>query len=163
MIKRALLLLAICGFVFAADKPNEKVDRVLVLKSERKLQLLNGSKVLKEYRVALGSSPVGRKEGEGDGKTPEGIYTIDYRKKDSQFHRALHISYPNKADRERAAKAKVNPGGMIMIHGIMNGYGWIGSAHRARDWTLGCIAVTDQEIEEIWALVQDGTTVEIRP
>jgi murein L,D-transpeptidase YafK len=163
MKKLALLPLTICVFGFSADKPTEKVDRILILKSQRKLQLLSRSKILKEYKVALGSSPIGPKQREGDGRTPEGLYSIDYRKKDSQFHRALHISYPNKLDRERAAKAKVNPGGMIMIHGIMNGYGWVGSAHRARDWTLGCIAVTNQEIEEIWNLVPDGTTVEIRP
>jgi murein L,D-transpeptidase YafK len=91
------------------------------------------------------------------------LYVIDSRKADSQFHRSLHISYPNAADRERARKLGVPPGGDIYIHGLPNGYGFIGAAHRARDWTDGCVAVTDREIEEIWSLVGNGTPVEIRP
>jgi murein L,D-transpeptidase YafK len=146
----------------AKDKP-EMADKVLILKSERRLQLLHGTKVLKEYKVALGSSPIGAKEREGDAKTPEGEYVIDYRNPNSQFHRALHVSYPNQKDRERARKAGVDPGGMIMIHGLGKEYGWVGKAHTQHDWTLGCIAVTNEEIDEIWTLVPDRTPVEIRP
>jgi murein L,D-transpeptidase YafK len=91
------------------------------------------------------------------------VYVIDYRNPKSQFHRALHVSYPNAADRATARKRGVRPGGLIMIHGLGKQYGWIGSAHTAKDWTLGCIAVTNYEIEEIWNLVSDGTPVEIRP
>lgn len=125
--------------------------------------LMQAGQVIKTYKIALGSAPVGPKMRQGDHRTPEGIYVIDSRNANSKFHRALHVSYPNAADRERARKLGVPPGGNIFIHGLPNGYGFIGAAHRARDWTDGCIAVTDQEIEEIWKLVGNGTPVEIRP
>jgi murein L,D-transpeptidase YafK len=100
---------------------------------------------------------------ERDARTPEGRYLIDSRNVASAYHKALHISYPNADDRKRAAKLGVSPGGAVMIHGLPNGKGWLGGAHRLYDWTLGCIAVTDQEIDEIWNLVPTGTPVEIRP
>jgi len=124
---------------------------------------MRAGQVLKTYKIALGGEPVGAKTMQGDHRTPEGDYVINSRNTHSQFHRSLHISYPNAADRERARKLGVAPGGDVYIHGLPNGYGFIGAAHRARDWTDGCIAVTDQEIEEIWKLVDDGTPVEIRP
>ena len=96
-------------------------------------------------------------------KTPEGSYIIDSRNPHSQFHLALHISYPNDADRARARRLGVNPGGDIMIHGLPPQWAWLGAAHRKTDWTLGCIAVTNPEIEEIWALVRIGTPIEIKP
>lgn len=159
-MRKLLLYLLVLGAIASAES---KVDKVLILKSARKLQLMSADQVVKEYQVALGNSPHGAKERRGDGRTPEGTYVIDFRNKNSQFHRSLHISYPNTADRARARKLRVDPGGDIFIHGLMNGYGWIGAAHRSKDWTLGCIAVTNEEIEEIWKLVPDGTTVEIRP
>ena len=159
-MRKLLLCLLVLGSLASAQT---KVNRVLILKSARKLQLLSGKDVVKEYRVALGNAPTGAKERQGDGKTPEGSYVIDYRNKNSQFHRSLHISYPNAGDKARARKLGVNPGGDVFIHGLMNGYGWIGAAHRQKDWTLGCIAVTNDEIEEIWKLVPDGTPVEIKP
>jgi murein L,D-transpeptidase YafK len=119
--------------------------------------------VIREYRVALGGDPVGPKTRQGDQKTPEGKYIIDHRNAHSHYHRALHISYPSPEDKARAKTNGVDPGGDIMIHGIMNVLGWIGKAHRLTDWTDGCISVTDDEIEEIWSLVPDGTPVEIRP
>lgn len=148
-------------FVFSDQPP--KADGVLVLKKEHKLLLYSGGKIIKTYAVAIGRGGDSPKQRAGDHRTPEGLYQIDRRKKDSSFHRALHISYPNQADRERARKLGANPGGDIMIHGIPNGWGWVGSNHRATDWTDGCVAVTDNEIEEIWSLVPDGTPVEIRP
>jgi murein L,D-transpeptidase YafK len=141
----------------------QKITRVLVLKKDHKLELLSGETIIKSYSVALGSGGMAPKQRQGDHLTPEGIYKIDRRNEKSKFHRALHISYPNDGDRERARKLGVEPGGDIMIHGITNGFGWIGSKHRAIDWTDGCIAVTDQEVEEIWKLVPDGTPIEIRP
>jgi murein L,D-transpeptidase YafK len=96
-------------------------------------------------------------------RLPEGVYVLDRRNRHSQFYRSLHISYPNAEDRARARKLKIPPGGDIMIHGLPNDYGWLGSAHRAHDWTDGCIAVTNEEIEEIWRVVPEGTTIEIRP
>lgn len=143
--------------------PQTKVTRVLVLKKEHSLQLLDGEKVVKTYKVALGRGGLAPKQRQGDHRTPEGLYEIDYRNKSSRFHLALHVSYPNQVDRERARKLGVNPGGDIMIHGITNGLGWLGSMHRIIDWTDGCIAVTDGEIEEIWSMVPDATPVEIRP
>jgi len=139
------------------------IDRILVEKSERKLSILRGGKVLKTYRVALGRNPIGAKEEEGDNKTPEGIYTIDYRNPKSDYHLALHISYPSAEDTTRAAQRGVNAGFDIMIHGLPNGQGWMGAAHRQKDWTAGCIAVTDKEIDELYRVTPDGTTVEIRP
>jgi murein L,D-transpeptidase YafK len=119
--------------------------------------------VLKIYKVALGSQPIGAKVQEGDGRTPEGKYFIDRRNPRSSYHRSLHISYPSLQDTEKAQRAGIRPGGDIMIHGIRNGLGWIGYLHRIFDWTQGCIAVTNSEIEEIWSLVADGTPIEINP
>jgi murein L,D-transpeptidase YafK len=119
--------------------------------------------VILTYKVALGQGGLAPKDRQGDGRTPEGHYVIDARNAASEYHLSLHVSYPNADDRKRAAKLGVAPGGDIMIHGLPNGKGWIGAGHRAYDWTLGCIAVTNEEIEEVWKLVPVGTPVEIRP
>jgi murein L,D-transpeptidase YafK len=141
----------------------QKADSILILKKDHVLELLQGGKIIRTYKVALGRGGLAPKEREGDARTPEGHYIIDSRNAASHYHKALHISYPNSEDRQRAAKLGVSPGGAIMIHGLPNGMGWIGSAHRLYDWTLGCVAVTDEEIDEIWDLVPAGTPVEIRP
>lgn len=133
-----------------------RVDRVVVNKSRREMLLLSGESVVRSYRVALGREPVGHKEKEGDGRTPEGRYIIDRRNPNSRYHLSLHISYPNAADAERARAAGVDPGGDIMIHGVKAGVD-----HPNSDWTRGCIAVSDSEMDEIWRLVADGTPVEI--
>ena len=143
--------------------PGTTADRVVVEKGKRTLSLYRGDTLLKSYKIALGKNPVGPKQREGDGRTPEGNYVIDFRKADSKFHRALHISYPHAEDRRRARERGVQPGGAIMIHGLPNGSGAIGAAHRLRDWTDGCIAVTNEEIEEIWKAVPNGTAIVIRP
>ena len=142
---------------------NGPADKILIEKEERLLTLISKDKVLKTYKIALGGNPNGPKERQGDNKTPEGTYIIDSRNKDSRYHLSLHISYPNKKDKKRAKELGVSPGGDIMIHGIKNGFSWIGNFHTERDWTNGCIAVTDEEIEEIDKLVPNGTIVEIRP
>lgn len=134
-------------------------DRIVVRKARRELLLLRAGEVFRTYRIALGRTPVGPKEREGDGRTPEGDYTISGRNPRSKFHLALRISYPEPRDRERAASLEVPPGGDIMIHGLPNGR----PADHPSDWTEGCIAVTDPEIEEIWRLVPDGTPVVIEP
>ena len=136
---------------------------MLVLKAPRRLLLLRGDRVLRDYEVALGSSPSGPKRRRGDGRTPEGRYRIDSRVADSRFHRALRISYPNAEDLEFARRAGIAPGGDVMIHGLPAGEGWVGGVHRGYDWTNGCIGVTDDEMDEIWELVDDGTPIEIRP
>jgi murein L,D-transpeptidase YafK len=143
--------------------PGAVADRVVVDKSERTLRLVRRSRPLKTYAIALGREPVGDKQQEGDGRTPEGIYRIDFHKRDSAYHRALHISYPNAADVRAARRRGVSPGGDIMIHGLPNGSSAIGRLHLQSDWTAGCIAVTNEEIEEIWRAVPDGTIVEILP
>jgi L,D-peptidoglycan transpeptidase YkuD (ErfK/YbiS/YcfS/YnhG family) len=138
-------------------------DRILVYKKDRRMMLLSKGDVIKTYRIALGGNPVGPKEREGDKKTPEGTYVIDSKNRDSQYHLSLHISYPNEQDRKRAKDLGVSPGGDITIHGIKSGYSWVGASHAGADWTRGCIAVTDEEIEEIDKMVQNGTVVEILP
>lgn len=153
------------AFAVAEDRSpsTPHVDRVLVIKSERKLALLSHGQVIKTYKIALGGSPFGAKARQGDHKTPEGLYVLDRRNEHSQFYRSIHISYPSIEDRARARKLGVSPGGDVMLHGLPNGYGWIGAAHRSRDWTDGCIAVTNDEMDEIWRIVPDGTPIEIRP
>jgi len=143
--------------------PQGPADRILIEKKARLLTLFTKGKQIKTYRIALGGNPLGPKERQGDNKTPEGTYVIDSRNKNSQYHRSLHISYPNEQDKKRARTLGVSPGGDIMIHGIKNGFSWAGDLHAEVDWTKGCIAVTDEEIEEIDRLVPNGTTVEIRP
>jgi murein L,D-transpeptidase YafK len=140
-----------------------KADRILVLKSERKLTLLRDGKPLKNYLVALGGEPVGDKQCQGDNRTPEGIYRIDFKKWNSQYYHALHVSYPDAGDVAEAKKLGCSPGGDIMIHGLRAGFARFGALHRLSDWTLGCIAVTNEEMDEIWAAVDVGTVVEIRP
>jgi len=147
----------------SAPLSNSHADRIIILKERRELQLWSQGKLLKTYKAALGPHPVGRKEREGDGRTPEGIYKVIAHNPKSSYHLALRISYPSTEDRARAAKLGVPPGGDIMIHGLPNGYAWVGHAHTLHDWTAGCIAVANDEIEEIYRAVPDGTTVEIRP
>ncbi len=137
-------------------------DRIIVDKSERRLILLREGVMIASYAIALGRNPIGDKLREGDGRTPEGVYRIDLRNGRSAFYRSLRISYPNEADRAQAAALRVSPGGAIMIHGLPNGRGWIGRAHRRDDWTEGCIAVTNREMDEIWRAVDIGTVIEIR-
>jgi len=140
----------------------EPADKVLIEKKERRLRLFSKGEVIKTYRIALGGNPVGPKERQGDNKTPEGTYIIDSRNSNSGYHLSLHISYPNEKDKMRAKELGVSPGGDIMIHGIKNGLSWVGASHAEVDWTKGCIAVTDEEMEEIYELVPNGTIVEIR-
>lgn len=153
----------LCGVLLAQSSTPPPVDRVLVLKKQRTLQLLSHGKIVKTYKVALGGDPVGPKTRQGDHKTPEGVYVLDRRNPHSQFYKSLHISYPTAAQRAAARKLGVSAGGDVFVHGLPNGYGAVGAAHRLKDWTDGCIAVTDAEIDEIWKLVPDGTTIEIQP
>ena len=138
-------------------------DKVLIEKKARRLTLISKGEVLKSYEIALGGNPNGPKERQGDNKTPEGTYFIDSRNRDSHYHLSLHISYPNERDKKRAKELGVSPGRDIMIHGIKKGFSWVGEFHTEIDWTKGCVAVTDEEIEEIDKLVPNGTIVEIRP
>lgn len=141
----------------------ERADRIEVRKADRLMLLYRGDRELGRYKVALGFDPKGHKTREGDGRTPEGRYRIDRKNPNSSFHLSLGISYPDRADRAAARKAGVSPGGDIFIHGLPNGMGRVGAAHALRDWTLGCIAVTNAEIEEIWTRVDRGAVIDILP
>ncbi len=167
---RTLVFTALAVCLLTASMPAQqapetvlRADHVVVLKKERTLELFSQGKVIKTYKVALGGVPVGPKTTRGDHRTPEGVYVLDFRNAHSQFYKAIHISYRNERDRALARKSGVSPGGDIFVHGLPNGFGAIGPAHRLKDWTDGCIAVTDEEIDEIWKAVPDGIEIEIRP
>jgi murein L,D-transpeptidase YafK len=173
-MKKYLLLFFFCLCALAvliwSGVPREKAliksataDRILIEKSSHTLTLFKNDQPLKTYPVSLGRGGLQAKTKEGDALTPEGIYKIDRRNPNSRYYLSLGIDYPDAKDRARAEKNGVNPGGDIMIHGLMNGMGFVGTWHRLVDWTQGCIALTDQEMEEIWNAVPDGTIVEIRP
>jgi murein L,D-transpeptidase YafK len=155
----------LCLLCSAQDGPERQThaDHVLVLKKERTLQLIRDGKVIHSYKIALGGNPVGAKTTRGDHKTPEGHYVLDSRNEHSLFYKSIHISYPNARDRAAARQKGVSPGGDVFVHGLPNGYGWLGASHRLKDWTDGCIAVTNEEIDQIWLAVTDGTPIEIRP
>jgi len=178
MLKFIFILLLICfcsysGFItkqsYALLPKKElalqivKADRILVQKRKRKLFLLKEGEVFRDYTISLGFAPVGPKQQKGDGKTPEGSYRICAKNPNSQFHRSLKISYPNVQDEKNAAINKTAPGDHIMIHGLKWNFAWLGKIHTLKDWTLGCIAVTNPEIEEIWELVDIGTPIDIEP
>ncbi|GAA3578284.1 L,D-transpeptidase family protein [Marinobacter xestospongiae] len=137
------------------------VDLVRVDKSENRMYLLEGDVVVREYHVAFGANPQGHKVQEGDERTPEGRYTLDYRKEDSAFYRAMHFSYPNAADVANAGQLGVSPGGFIMVHGQRNWLGWLAPITQRFNWTNGCIALTNTEMDEFMALVEVGTPIDI--
>jgi murein L,D-transpeptidase YafK len=139
------------------------VDKVLVLKSERKLHLMGRGEVLKSYRISLGKQPKGAKVREGDNRTPEGFYWIDWRKTSDKYNLSMHISYPNARDAANARKQGVPAGGMIMIHGTPLDDEYPEWFFGTLDWTEGCIAMQNADMREVWSLVQDGTLIEIRP
>jgi len=138
-------------------------DSIVVEKSRHRLSLYHRGTLLRSYLVALGQQPVGDKVRVGDNRTPEGLFRIEARNPGSRYHRALKISYPDAAHRARARSLGVSPGGDIMIHGLPARQAWVGAAHRDFDWTEGCIAVTNNEIEEIWSVVPVGTPILIKP
>lgn len=138
-----------------------KADRVVVNKGARELKLIRGGQVIRTYPIALGPNPVGHKIMEGDGRTPEGAYVLDWRNPNSRFYRSIHVSYPDPSDRLLASKLGVDPGGMIMVHGEASYMRFGGGT--PRDWTEGCIAVSNRAMDEIWALVDDGTPILINP
>ena len=155
------LLLLLTRLAYGGELP--KADAVLVRKNERKMYLLKNEKPFREYKVVLGANPKGHKQQKGDERTPEGQYVLDYKKSDSDFYKAIHISYPNDDDRKRAWKSGVNPGGSIMIHGQKNELSWLSFISQSLDWTNGCIAVKNHDMDEIWKAVCVGTPITIEP
>ncbi len=173
VFKTAAAILASTVFLFCFSAPvpaveqspaiDSPVDRIVVEKSKRTMTLLKQDKAIRTYRIALGRDPVGPKVQKGDKKTPEGLYFVDYKLRKSIYHRALHLNYPNQADIDRAKSLGVTPGNSIMIHGMKQDKLWMGNVQYLFDWTNGCIALTNDEIEEVWNLVPVWTPVEIRP
>lgn len=144
-------------------EPVMVADLITVDKAQRRMVLWRYGQVLNEYRVSMGAAAdAGHKQREGDQRTPEGRYLIDWRNPKSMAYLSLHISYPNAQDQAAAATRNEPPGGNIMIHGLPNGWGWLGSLHHLWDWTDGCIAVTNEQMRDIWLSVPNGTPIEIR-
>ena len=173
LVRAAVLFVLAAGFLLCAvalaapadtsGTMNVPVDRIVVEKSKRRMTLLRQHQEVGIYRVALGRDPVGPKVMQGDNRTPEGLYFVDYKLRNSSYYRALHLTYPNLDDLTRADSLGVSPGNHIMIHGMSKRQLWMGDVQYLFDWTNGCIAVTNSEIEEIWNLVPPWTPVEIKP
>lgn len=159
---RFLLFLSVILYV-PVSLAQPSVDFVRVVKSERKLMLFSGGQVVREFRIALGGNPAGHKQEEGDQRTPEGSYILDYKKSDSAFYKAVHISYPNVHDLAAAKQRGVRPGGQIMIHGQKNAGGRWAFLSEFVDWTKGCIALKNEEMDVLWNLIAEGTKIEILP
>src|ERR1700722_2056523 len=140
-----------------------KADRIVVYKAQRQLELRRAGELIRSYHIALGRNPIGPKVERGDGKTPEGTYFIDRRNIASEYHLSLHISYPETADIKRAAALNVDPGANILIHGEPNILDHEGKSHLLKDWTAGCIALHNTDMDEVWRMTEDGVTVEIHP
>jgi murein L,D-transpeptidase YafK len=165
-----LLLAAVClafaTLSFASTTvtlDGKTVDKVLVMKAEHKLLLQNKGETLKSYRISLGKTPKGPKQQEGDHRTPEGYYWLDWRKTSDKYNLAMHVSYPNIRDQANARAKGVPPGGMIMIHGTPIDDEFPEWYFHTLDWTEGCIAMKNDDMREVWSLVKDGTLIEIRP
>lgn len=141
---------------------SQKFDSLVVEKSKRTLLAYNNGVLIKTYKISLGRVPKGKKEFEGDRKTPEGLYFINDKNPNSGYHKNLGISYPNDSDKINAAAHNKEPGGLVKIHGMKNGFGWLGKSHLLIDWTLGCIAVDNQTIDELFYAVELGTPIEIK-
>jgi len=160
-----LLVIMIVYYFYPQTKlaDSTKIDSIIVYKSKHELKAYFKGKLLKTYTISIGRKPRGAKEYEGDKKTPEGIYYINDKNPNSGWHKNLGISYPNQEDIKKAKQLGKSPGGDIKIHGLRNTRGYIGKFHRWRDWTLGCIAVTNQEMDELYRFVKIGTKIEIKP
>ncbi|MCR9214374.1 MAG: L,D-transpeptidase family protein [Proteobacteria bacterium] len=159
---RIALIIGLVATIFCARLALAEADLVLVDKSDRQLYIMEKGKILRQFSIALGGNPKGHKLQEGDQKTPEGVYVLDYINENSAYHRSMHISYPTDQDRFAAKIRGVEPGGMIMIHGQKNGAGIFSALTQLFDWTEGCIALTNDEMDEFLALVPVGTTIHIR-
>ncbi|MCE2571035.1 L,D-transpeptidase family protein [Motilimonas eburnea] len=164
-IKTCLYLLSslLVLIVHVPQVQASNVDKVLVIKSARTMYLLNNGRILQKYDISLGKRPEGHKKWQGDKRTPEGRYVLDFRNPESNFFRSIHINYPNEQDLAYAEKKGYDPGGAIYIHGLPNGKEHLVHKYKGTDWTDGCIAVLNEQMLEIWNLVADGTEIEIRP
>lgn len=161
-VAKLYLIIALAFFNYHSQA-QQLADKVIVEKANRILKLVKDDKVIASYHIALGGSPIGHKEQEGDEKTPEGLYSLDFKKPDSAYYKAIHISYPNAEDSKNAKKKGVTPGGAIMIHGQKNGYGAFAAMTQQYDWTLGCIALSNEDMDAVWKSIKIPTPIEIKP
>jgi murein L,D-transpeptidase YafK len=165
---RILTALTIVGLIYyflpeTKLPADSKIDELIVSKSQRTMEAYSNGQLIKIYKISLGQNPFGNKEHQGDKRTPEGKYTINDKNPNSGFHKNLGVSYPNAMDKKQAEQKGLDPGGDIKIHGLRNGIGFIGKFHRLFNWTAGCMAVTDDEIDELYNAVDLGTTIVIKP
>jgi len=162
LLKILFIILQLSLNVAFAENP-QKADKILVIKSERRLFLINNGETFATYSVTFGGDPNGHKQLQGDQKTPEGKYVLDYKNASSDYYKSIHISYPNKKDRENAKRLGVSPGGDIMIHGQLNGWEWAAPIVQLFSWTDGCIALSNKDMDQLWLTIDPGTPIEIRP
>lgn len=160
-LRIALVVTLLFSTAFCSTASFAQVDLVRVDKSKRVMALIDDGHVVTQFNISLGASPEGHKQEEGDERTPEGKYFLNYIKEDSAYYRAMHISYPNKNDQSRAGQLGEDPGGFIMVHGQKNGFGWLSWVTQNFDWTDGCIAITNSEMDDFIQKVQVGTPIEI--
>jgi len=153
----------LAGIAMTTTDPLPLADKVLVVKSERRLYLYSDGKAIRSYHIVLGHEPRGPKQKEGDGRTPEGDYRLDGRNAASRYFLSLHVSYPSARDLDNARARHWQPGGAIMIHGLPNIPKYPLDYYRTNDWTDGCIALSDDDMVELWLLTRDDTPIEIRP
>ena len=162
-LNKGLLIALLLILQTANGVSAQQVDAVLVIKSERRLYLMNKGERFASFHVTFGAEPTGHKQARGDERTPEGHYRLDYKNPNSDFYKSIHISYPNAKDRANARRLGVNPGGDIMIHGQANGWEWASPLVQLFSWTDGCIALSNRDMDRVWAAVDPGTPIEIRP
>jgi murein L,D-transpeptidase YafK len=162
LVKTVTVVLAFF-LVFGTAHSEQTADLFLVIKSESRLYLINDGTIFGSFHVAFGSNPKGHKQQQGDQRTPEGRYILDYKNSNSKFYKAIHISYPNAKDRQNARKLGVDPGGDIMIHGQKNKYSFFSAIVQRFNWTDGCIALSNRDMDIVWKAVKPGTPIEIRP
>lgn len=166
--RRILLTVIIIGLIYyflpETGLPTDiKIDKLIVTKGQRTMEAYSNGQLVKTYKISLGRNPLGDKQHQGDKRTPEGEYTISEKNPNSGFHKNLGVSYPNTTDKKEAQQLGLDPGGEIKVHGLRNGFGFIGKFHRLFNWTAGCVAVTDDEIDELYRAVDLGTPIIIKP
>jgi murein L,D-transpeptidase YafK len=163
LLGKGLLIVLLLMFQAAYGASTQTADTVLVIKSAKRLYLLNKGEPFASLPVTFGGQPEGHKQALGDQRTPQGHYMLDYKNVNSQFYKSIHISYPNAQDRAEARKQGQSPGGDIMIHGQANGWEWAAPIVQLFSWTDGCIALSNKDMDLVWAAVNPGTPIEIRP
>jgi len=163
LLKKSLLIVLLLSVQTANAESVQKADTVLVIKSEKRLYLFHKGEQFASFPVTFGAEPEGHKQKQGDERTPEGHYILDYKNPKSKFYKSIHVSYPNAMDRENARRLGVSPGGDIMIHGLPDEWAWVGALGQLFPWTDGCIAMSNKDMDTVWEAVNPGTPIEIRP